>query len=170
MSRPHLSASVTQAQLDEIKLNVSNIKNILNFCVNLTPKERMNIRKMGPKSLFYVEESLSVAKSHPGILPVYFSVSEFEKDVNLSQALQEIFIVLAPLFEMLDDTRVYIGSECIKQADLIYNFVKSSSKSDEALDGLREKLAERFRENGSNRGNPKRKRKSRAKIKKKDSM
>jgi hypothetical protein len=43
--------------LDKTKSKISDIK-ILNFYVNLTPKERMKIRKMGHKSVFYVDQGL----------------------------------------------------------------------------------------------------------------
>lgn len=168
MPRPHISASLTQAQIDEIKTKVDEIKSILKFGVNLTPKERIRMRKMGPKSVFYVDLGLTVAQNHPAVIPTGFSVNDFQEDVLLSKALEEVFVLLAPLNEMLDDTRKLVGMECMKQADIIYNIVKLSAKDDEELGKIKVQLAERFKDMGANRGNPKRKRKSRAKQKQKD--
>jgi hypothetical protein len=155
----HLSASLSQAQIDEIKSKVSDIMNILSFGVNLTPKERKDARKMGPKSVFYVDLGLSVARNHPEAIPAGFKTSQFQESVSLSKALEEVFVVLAPLNEMVDDTRLLIGIECMKFADTIYNAVKISKNSDEKLDNLRLQLAERFKNIGTNRGKGKRKKK-----------
>lgn len=159
MPRPNLSAVLTPEQLDEIKKKISEIQDILKFCVNLTPKERKNNRKMGPKSVAYVDLALSVARNHPDLVPARFSVDDFEEDVLLSKSLQEVYVMLAPLDEMLDDTRKLVGMECIKMADTIYNILKIASKENEALEKIKEQLSERFKNIGMNRGKGKRKKK-----------
>ena len=112
---------------------------------------------MGPKSMFYVELGLDVALNHPEIIPSGFGVSEFKKDELLAKALNEIFVVLTPLNEMLDDTRKLVGVECMKHADKIYNIVKLSAKGDDALDKIKSQLGEKYKSIGLNGVIPKEK-------------
>ena len=156
MARPNLSAELTKSQIDEIKVHIIAIKSIFNFGVNLTPREREYMRKMGPKSVSYVELALSIAQNHSEIIPNGCNVSEFEKDVNLIKALQEIHTMLSPLYESFDDTKLLLGKECIRQADTIYSLVKLAAKNDETLNVFKSELGKRYKEIGTNRGNPKR--------------
>ncbi|MBI5218615.1 MAG: hypothetical protein HY958_06780 [Bacteroidia bacterium] len=83
MANLNISAALTAAQKTTIKSNVAAIAAILNFVVNLTPKQRKSLFKMGPKSVGYVQLALQIAQNHPEILPSGFNVAEFAKDVAL---------------------------------------------------------------------------------------
>jgi hypothetical protein len=119
-----------------------------------------NNRTIGPKSVFYVDLALSVAGNNPSVVPSGLSINDFREDVLLSKALEEVFVVLAPLNEMLDYTRKLVGMEYMKKADIIYIIVKLSAKDDEALGKIQTQLAERFKAIGLNRGKGKRKKKA----------
>ena len=77
MDRPNLSASLDETQIAEIIHSINNISGILTFLINLTPKERKELFKMGPKSVAYAELAETTARNHPEILPSNFNVAEF---------------------------------------------------------------------------------------------
>lgn len=157
MPKPHLSASLTQVQIDEIKSHIAAIKSIFNFGINLTPKEKMKFHKMGPKSVSYVELAYTTAKNHSEIIPMNFQVTEFEKDVKLSSALLEIKVAMSELRESLDDTLCLVGSEAMKQADEVYDIVKISAKRNSALDAIKTELGKRYKALGKGKKGPKQK-------------
>ena len=64
--------------------------------------------------------------------------------------------MLSPLYESFDDTKLLLGKECIRQADTIYSLVKLAAKNDETLNVFKSELGKRYKEIGTNRGNPKR--------------
>ena len=148
MANPNISAVITPAQKTTIKNNMAGISPILNFLVNLTPKQRKTLFKMGAKSVGYVQLALQIAKNNPGIFPVGFNVAEFEKDVILSSDLLDIESVLKPLSESISDTLMAVGTETIKQANQVYALVKVAAKSDSNMDTLRKELAERYKGQG----------------------
>lgn len=145
MSNPNISASITPAQKTTIKNNLNSISGILNFLVNLTPKQRKTLFKMGPKSVSYVQLALQVAKNNPSILPSGFNVMEFEKDVNLSIDLADIESVSLPLAEGISDTLMAVGTEAMKQANQVYELVKVAAKSDANMSNIAKQLGERYK-------------------------
>ena len=148
MANPNLSAVLLQAELDSIKSNLQHVKDSLPFLVNLTPEQRHDLFKMGPKSLSYVEYALTVATEHTGILPANFSLEEFKKDYDLAHAMNEIGVVSGPLFEGIDDTRMLAGAEAIAAANIVYNLVKVAAKADSSLDIVLEELKRRYENQG----------------------
>lgn len=145
MANPNISASLTPAQKTTIKNNLAAISAILNFLVNLTPKQRKTLFKMGSKSVSYVQLALQIAKNNPSILPSSFNVLEFEKDVNLSADLVEIESVSKPLAEGISDTLMAVGTEAMKEANQVYALVKVAAKSDSNMSGLAKQLGERYK-------------------------
>ncbi len=148
MPNPNISAALTPAQKTTIKTNLAAILAILNFLVNLTPKQRRTLFKMGPKSVGYVQLALQIAQNNPSILPSAFNVAEFAKDVSLSTDLVEIETVSTPLAEGISDTLIAVGSEAMKQANRVNDLVKVAAKSDANMDVLRKQLAERYKGQG----------------------
>jgi len=154
MPNPNISAALTLAQKTTIKTNLTAIAAILNFLVNLTPKQRKTLFKMGPKSVGYVQLALQIAQNNPSILPSGFNVPEFAKDVTLSADLMDIESVSKPLAEGISDTLLAVGAEAMKQANQIKDLVKVASKSDTNMSTLYKQLAERYKNQGKRKTPP----------------
>lgn len=149
MANPNISASITPAQKTTIKNNLAAITAILNFLVNLTPKQRQKLFKMGNKSVGYAQLALQIAQNNPGILPASFNTTEFAKDVALSNDLVEIESVLTPLAEGTSDTLMAVGNETMKQANQVYALVKVAAKADSNMSNLAKQLGERYKAQGN---------------------
>ncbi|MFP5471473.1 MAG: hypothetical protein ACLGGV_07735 [Bacteroidia bacterium] len=148
MANPNISVTLTEAQKKSVKDSLKAVQTVLNFTVNLTPKQRQGLTKMGQKSVSFVEFALQVAKEHPNILPTNFNVVEYEKDVKLSKDLLEISTVLLPLAEALSDTLLAVGSEAMTQSNKVYDLVKNAAKYDGSLNDIKTKLGERYKNQG----------------------
>lgn len=144
MTNPNLSAELTPAEITEIKHALEIIKEKLPFLVNLTPKQRKELFKMGPKSLYFVEYAVQVVSNHPEIMSATFSVAEFTKDFNLARSLSDITVVSNPLFEGMSDTQMLAGVEAMKAANLVYAQVKLAAKGDSSFDSIRLEMKRRY--------------------------
>jgi hypothetical protein len=152
MSKSRISASLTAEEKSAIKQKLNEIKSALSFIVSLTSKERGRLVKMGAKSVQFVQLALKVAQEHPEIIPGNFSIDEFAKDVALSSDLMEIELVSTPLANAISDTLMLVGCDAMEQANRVYELVKSSAKSDPALNEAKKQLAERYKAQGKKKG------------------
>ncbi len=101
--------------------------------------------KVGDKSLAFVLNSLSAARSNPEILPNSFDTDELDRDYALSRNLLEVLTVLNRLTEQVDDTLLAVGSEAMTSSLSVYDYVKTAAKREPGLKGLAEQLGERFK-------------------------
>ncbi|MFH0894014.1 MAG: hypothetical protein V2A54_06230, partial [Bacteroidota bacterium] len=124
MAYSNISAALTVAQKASIKANIDAIKTILIFLVNLTPQERMKLRKTGNVRFGYVNDVYKAAVANPTTLPAGFNITEFGKDMQLLSDLTDIMGWLRTLNEGMDDTLMALGSEVIHQSDEVYGMLK----------------------------------------------
>jgi hypothetical protein len=140
----YISASLTTTNKNDIKSHAEAIKLICTFLVNLTPKDRQKIFKMGLKSEGFVTGALSALKSNPAAVPSTFSLSEFEKDFQLYKDLRDVLYQLLPLVEGVEDTLLLLGGELMKQSRLGYKLIRTAARGDAALDTVAKELGKRF--------------------------
>lgn len=144
MSYQNISATVSSADLQAVKTAITTIQQKLPFLINLTAEERKGIYKAGPNSLSFVQNALQAAQNNPDIFPKSFSVTEFASDVNLFTVLTELNTLLAQLASSVDDTRMAVGGEAMKEATQTYNYVKAAAESTPGLKPVADQLGERF--------------------------
>src|SRR4051812_24106212 len=106
-----ISAFLTAANKNDIKSHAEAIKLICSFLVNLTPKDRQKVFKMGSKREGFVTGALSALMANPSIVPSAFSINEFEKDYQLYRDLRSVQMLLESLTEGVDDTLLLLGGE-----------------------------------------------------------
>jgi hypothetical protein len=87
---------------------------------------------------------LSTVQNHPEVLPGDMDAAEFEKDVVLFTVLNDLFIHHGPYYEMLKDTLIAVGSECIQQTNRIYRSAKDQAKGNNALQSIVDQLGKRY--------------------------
>ncbi len=131
MSQENLiSSTIPAEQLADItsKLNALNalLANYLLF--NLTPNDRMELSKMGDKTLAFVQKALEYAEANPTLVPAYLDIAEAKKDFALSQDLNLILKQVSTLQRAMEDTIMVAGSEAYNAALVFYNSVKGASR------------------------------------------
>jgi hypothetical protein len=145
MPYQNITATLSDADIKDIKAVLQTIQNKLPFLVNLTTDERRSLVKMGDKSLAFVNNSLNAAQANRDILPASFDVEEFVQDYQLAVALTEVLTGLRQLEEQVDDTLLAVGSEAMSSSLTVYNYVKTAAKNTPGLKSLAEQLGERFK-------------------------
>jgi hypothetical protein len=143
-----ISAVFTAAQKDLVLTQIADVKNQLPFLVTLTIKEREALRKMGPKSVAYVQQCVAGAKAFPNELKKNFDTVEFEKDYNLIYNLLDIQVACQGLLELVNDTMMAGGIDAMEAADEVYDSLKRSARSDANVKEMVKLIAERFKGQG----------------------
>lgn len=85
-----VSGTLSDADSQKILKAIDGISASLPFLINLTVDER----KMGAKSIEYVNLNLQGAQMYPKALKAGFDATEFKNDVALYNALQPIAVKL----------------------------------------------------------------------------
>lgn len=149
MSRQNLiSAEATDATIAAAIQSITDAKGSFPFLINLSATERKKFRKMGPKSVDYVNDNLIGAHQFPNSLPKDFPVLEFEKDVVLINKLYPLLVASQALTEGLNDTILALGSDAMKEGDEVYRFLKLAAQTDANAKELVLQIGRRFKGQG----------------------
>jgi hypothetical protein len=145
MAYQNITATLSEADIQEIKVALQTIEQKLPFLITLSVEERRKLFKMGDKSLAFVKNSLTAAQSNRDILPASFDLDEFVRDYQLAATLTELLIGLRQLSEQVDDTLMAVSSEAMTSSLTVYDYVKTAAKKTPGLKSLAEQLGERFK-------------------------
>jgi hypothetical protein len=148
-----ISASFSEINKEAVLVKIAEVKAMMPFLVSLTAEERKTLRKMGPKSVDYVRQSLEGAKAFPDELKKSFDVVEMEKDFTLINNLLGVQIACQSILESINDTMMAGGIDAMEAADEVYASLKSSAKSNVNAKAMVEKISERFKGQGK-KANP----------------
>jgi len=145
MPYQNLDAQLSEAEVQAVKAAFDTIREKLPLLVSLTPAERRSLFKAGPDSLSFVQNSLQAAQNNPGVLPGNFDQQGFGRDVALCAALTDVGTQAAQLAAQIEDTRLAVGSEAMRQATEAYTYFKTAAKNTPGMRPVVEQLAERFK-------------------------
>jgi hypothetical protein len=144
MSYQNISATVAEADVQAVKAALATIRQKLPFLVSLTSDERKSIFKTGPNSLSFVQNAAQAAQNNPDIFPKSFNVAEFVSDVALFAVLTDLGTAVGQLVSEIDDTRMAVGGEAMKEATQAYNYVKTAAATTPGLKPVADQLGQRF--------------------------
>jgi hypothetical protein len=149
MARQNLiSATLDSKVATDVLQKVKDSKAALPFLINLSNEQRKKHRKMGPKSVGYVGDTQAGAEQFPNSLPPDFPMAEYKKDVILVKQLFPIWVASQALTEALSDTILAVGSDCMKESDEAYGYLKLAAKSDASVKTLVDLISRRFKGQG----------------------
>jgi hypothetical protein len=154
MPYQNISASLPEADLQAVKDAFAAVVQKMPFLVNLTPSERQSIVKTGPDRLSFVQNASAAARNNPTIFPPSFDAQGFQSDVELFAALTELATLAASVASQIDDTRLAVGGEAMRQATQVYNYVREAAKTTPGLKPVAEQLGERFQKAGKAKQKP----------------
>ncbi len=143
MASNHVSATLSLQARDEIMSAINDIRAQLPFMIDVAPKVKKSMPKMGDKSRAFVQKALDVAIQHPDFLPRSFDIAELQRDVSLFEAIYPLAMALAQLQADLDDTLAAVGSDAFTAALQVYRHAKAHGDGS-GLDTLVEDLGQRF--------------------------
>ena len=143
MNDNRISATLTTENKTAALAAIEALKANLPGLIALTKEQRVRMLKFGGSSVDFVARTYAVAANHAQYLPPVFDMAEWQKDVELFQALREIADILTPLVESIDDTLMEAGAEAYSGALAAYQYLKSNHLGGE-LDGLLDELGKKF--------------------------
>ncbi len=143
MPQNRIDAVLTPAQRANVATAVAAIRTNLPFLLGLSPEERQSLGKLGPASRAFAETALTTAQQNPQILPPAFSVTDFEEDLTLFDALEDPYRALEQLFEEISDTRMLASVEAMAAARAVLYYVRGTAAGNE-LDEAARQLGLRF--------------------------
>jgi hypothetical protein len=155
MARQNLiSATATDVLVTSVLQKIKTSKTDLSFLINLSTDQRKKFRKMGPKSVEYVNDNLIGAQQFPNSMPQDFPLAEYQKDVVLIKQLFPLLVAAQALTEALNDTILALGSDSMKEADEVYSYLKMAAKSDSNAKAIVEQIGKRFKGQGNFKPKP----------------
>ena len=145
MPYTNIDAAITDAQRSAVFAAIATIEQNLDFLVNLTPKQRQKLPKMGNSSQSFVSKAMEIAANNPQFVPPYANLAAMSKDYDLAVRLQGIQMQLASLSEKVTNTQIAAGSEAYVTALALYTSLKAAAKANvPGAKVLADELGERF--------------------------
>jgi hypothetical protein len=143
MTDNRVSAELSPADFQEVMDALQLIRKKLSFLIDLSPEERRSLPRMGDKTRAFVTKALEVAVQNEEILPRSFDLAEMKRDVALFESLYPLWQRTSQLCELIDDTKLAVGSEAYIAALQVYNYAKLN-RIDAGLDSALDDLGKRF--------------------------
>lgn len=142
-----VSLTIPADKLSAIQSNItalnSSIENYLLF--NLTPQDRLELTKMGDKTIAFVQKALEYAETNPNLVPTYLDLPEAKIDFAFTQDLNNILKQISTLQRAIEDTMMIAGSEAYDAALVFYGSIKGASRANvPGSEAIYNDLHERF--------------------------
>jgi hypothetical protein len=144
-----VSAKLSSKDTAEIIQAIQTIKSKLPFLRTLTPQERRERTKMGPRTVGFDDKCIAYMQSNPEFLPRFVDPDEVEKDRDLRTQMMRFVAELDSLTQQVDDTLMIVRGEVLV-ADLAYyqNARNAARRGLPAAKGIVEDLQKSFQRNG----------------------
>jgi hypothetical protein len=143
-----VSAVLAQADADKAVSLLNDAKILLPFLTTLSKEERKKLRKMGSKSVDYVQDCLSGAQQFEGSLAKDFPLDEFIKDGNLIKQLFTVYVAAQSFTESLSDTLMALGADCMEESDEVYATLKRAAAKNTSAKAMVDQISKRFKGQG----------------------
>ena len=147
MTQNVVSLVLSAEQLDQASRGLGMLEQSLVDLLSLSVEQRLELRKMGPKSEMFARKAHDVVVQSPNIMPRSFDIEEFSADLKALDQLRPLFLRITALARRAEDTEMALGSDIYKAALDGYRFAKAEGKG-AALDELAEQAAVRFGRKG----------------------
>ncbi|MDO5665594.1 MAG: hypothetical protein Q4G63_10115 [Bacteroidia bacterium] len=128
-----ISAVISDETREAAKTKINEIKELLPFLQAMAVGNKKNRRRMGQKSVEFVNLGLLGAKNFGKYLPQAFEAEEYAKDVTLISQLWELRVPIAALLESVDDTIFAASVDAMKTTDSVYGYLKTAAKKDASV-------------------------------------
>jgi hypothetical protein len=119
-----VNASIDAATKAKLMAAIESVSTDLPFLIELSAIDGKRLIRMEAGRVDFVRKALMLAISNPKIQPQFFEMDDYEKDVQLTQSLDEIIGKVQTLLKRLNDTRDQAGHEAYMAALEVYSTAK----------------------------------------------
>ena len=124
-----ISIAVPPEVIDQAKQFFMQAQQVLApYLINLTPDERVQLPKMGDKSIPFVTKGAEYMQLPGTPAPPYINPEDLKIDLNAYETLRQISQIARPIVDMLDDTMLLCGSEAYVSVLAFYNYLQGAAK------------------------------------------
>ncbi|GAB3380105.1 hypothetical protein [Lysobacter fragariae] len=138
-----ISLTLSTQDLADLDGALATVRRVFTPFVALQPDDRIEMKKMGPKSREFCEQALTLLENNPQIVPPSLGLAEALADRTALEQLRPRLQQLRQLVEKADDTEMALGSDMMSIALEGYRLLEVSGKG-EALKSARRELSARF--------------------------
>ena len=138
-----ISLHLSQQDLADMDGALVTLRRLMAPMVVLQPEQRVELKKMGPKSREFCDLALTMLESNPQMVPPNLGLAEALADKVALDQLRPRLAQLRQLVEIADDTEMALGSDVMSIALEGYRLLEVSGKG-EALKSLRREMSGRF--------------------------
>jgi hypothetical protein len=125
-----IALDIPKADLAEIKADIQKLSaKLMPYLKTLAAAERMELPKMGDKTVGFVQKTLEYCRETPELVPSFLNVADFEADLRAFETLRSLYQPVLQINDALADTFVLAGSEAYTAALIFYNATKNAVKS-----------------------------------------
>ena len=123
------------SELMSIKQNIAAVSNMIPKNIKLKPSERRSMFKLNTKRLEFVEKAVQYMRKNPNTVPTFIDVTECNNYVHLYGQYGELLLELEQVKTKLEDAKLVIGHEIMKQTRAYFQNSKNAAESGNELLG-----------------------------------
>ena len=121
---------LTEAEIVEVETALATLDRVLGPKLKtLTADVRMEIPKMGDKTVSFVTKSREYAGKNNDLVPVFLDMAMLDADVSGFDRLRNYLQRLVPLTRAIEDSMMLAGSEAYQGALIFYRAVKMAAQA-----------------------------------------
>ena len=123
------------SELMSIKQNIAAISNMIPKNIKLKTSERRSMFKLNTKRHEFVEKAVQYMRKNPNTVPTFIDVTECNNYVHLYGQYGELLLELEQVKIKLEDAKLVIGNEIMKQTRAYFQNSKNAAESGNELLG-----------------------------------
>lgn len=127
--------SFVASELMSIKQNIAAVRNMVPGHVKLKPSERRSMFKLNTKKQEFVEKAIQFMRKNPNTVPNFVDVMACNNYMHLYGQYSELIEELDQVKTKLEDAKLLIGNEILKQTRAYFQNSKNASESGNELQG-----------------------------------
>lgn len=117
------------SELMSIKQNIAAVRNMIPNNIKLKPSERRSMFKLNTKRHEFVEKAVQYMRKNPNTVPTFIDVTICNSYVHLYSQYSELLEELDQVKTKLEDAKLVIGNEIMKQTRAYFQNSKNASES-----------------------------------------
>ncbi len=127
--------SFVASELMSIKQNIAAVRNMIPNNIKLMPSERRSMFKLNTKRHVFVEKAVQYMRKNPTTVPTFIDVTDCNHKVHLYGQYTELLLELEQVKTKLEDAKLVIGNDIMKQTRAYFQNSKNASESGNELLG-----------------------------------
>lgn len=121
-------AVLSEEQMADILLKITEIQAVLPEGVALRPSDRQRLLKIGRKTTQFVQQTIEMTQQNPDLVPAYIDRTEMEQNYQLYNQMLAISNVVQQLNRKVTDVMLASGSYAHVSSISCYNSIKNASR------------------------------------------